>query len=63
MDRQITSGPQDTGSFEDHAIVPWGKPTEPSRIKADPAVDMKTPPKLQVDRMPAGEFFAYAAEL
>jgi hypothetical protein len=24
---------------------------------------MKTPPKLQVDRMPAGEFFAYAAEL
>jgi hypothetical protein len=24
---------------------------------------MKTPPKLQVDRMPAGQFFAYAAEL
>jgi hypothetical protein len=24
---------------------------------------MKTPPKLQVDRMPASEFFAYAAEL
>ena len=24
---------------------------------------MKTPPKLQVDRMPTSEFFAYAAEL
>src|SRR6185312_15466912 len=25
--------------------------------------DMKTPPKLQVDTMPAGKYFAYAAEL
>ena len=24
---------------------------------------MKTPPKVQVDTMPAGKFFAYAAEL
>jgi hypothetical protein len=26
-------------------------------------MDMKTPPKLQVDQMPASAFFAYAAEL
>jgi hypothetical protein len=29
----------------------------------DPAVDMKTPPKVQVDSMPADKYFAYAAEL
>jgi hypothetical protein len=29
----------------------------------DPSVDMKTPPKTQVDTMPAGKFFAYAAEI
>lgn len=32
-------------------------------VKIDKAVDMKTPPKLQVDTMPAGRFFAIAAEL
>jgi len=31
--------------------------------RIDPSVDMKTPPKRQVDTMPAGEYFAYAAEL
>jgi hypothetical protein len=45
----------------------WGKTPdktpEPVPFKADPSVDMKTPPKLQVDRMPASQFFAYAAEL
>jgi hypothetical protein len=41
----------------------WGKAPEPAVFKADPTVDMKTPPKFQVDRMPASEFFAYAAEL
>ena len=41
----------------------WGKTIEPVAFKPDPAVDMRTPPKLQVDRMPAGQFFAYAAEL
>jgi hypothetical protein len=29
----------------------------------DPTVDMKTPPKVQVDTMPAGKYFAYAVEL
>ena len=41
----------------------WGKTPEPAAFKPDPKVDMKTPPKLQVDRLPADEFFAYAAEL
>ena len=29
----------------------------------DPGVDMKTPPKIQVDTMLAGRFLAYAAEI
>jgi len=41
----------------------WGKTPEPVAFKIDPAVDMKTPPKVQVDRMLASQFFAYAAEL
>jgi hypothetical protein len=32
-------------------------------VKIDPSVDMKTPPKVQADTMPAGKYFAYAAEL
>jgi hypothetical protein len=34
----------------------WGKSPEPIAFKADPNVDMKTPPKLQVDSMPASQF-------
>ena len=41
----------------------WGKAPEPVAVKIDPNVDMKTPPKIQVDRMPAAKYFAYAAEL
>ncbi len=41
----------------------WGKPAQPVNVKIDPTVDMKTPPKIQIDTMPAGKFFAYAAEL
>jgi hypothetical protein len=41
----------------------WGKPAKPVEAKIDPTVDMKTPPKIQVDTMPAGKYFAYAAEL
>ena len=36
---------------------------KPAPTKIKPDVDMKAPPKEQVDRMSAGEFFAYAAEL
>ncbi len=40
-----------------------GKAAEPAAVKIDPSVDMKTPPKLQVDGMPGEKYFAYAAEL
>jgi hypothetical protein len=41
----------------------WGKAPKPVEAKVDPTVDMKTPPMVQVDSMPAGAYFAYAAEL
>jgi hypothetical protein len=41
----------------------WGKPTVPVTVEIDPSVNMKTAPKAQVDTMPAGKYFAYAAEL
>ncbi|WP_223442140.1 MULTISPECIES: DUF1254 domain-containing protein [Pseudomonas] len=40
-----------------------GKEPEAVTVKVDPAVDMKTPPKIQVDSMSAANFFTYAAEL
>ena len=36
---------------------------EPVVGTVDPSIDMKTPPKVQVDTMPASKFFAYAAEI
>jgi hypothetical protein len=41
----------------------WGKAPEPMTVQIDPSVDMKTPPKVQVDSMPAAKYFTYAAEL
>jgi hypothetical protein len=40
-----------------------GKSPSPVKAAFDPSVDMKTPPKLQVDSMPAAKYFAYAAEI
>ncbi|PTR23909.1 MULTISPECIES: DUF1254 domain-containing protein [unclassified Pseudomonas] len=40
-----------------------GKEPEAVTVKIDPAVDMKTPPKIQVDSMSAANYFTYAAEL
>ena len=48
------------------AIVPlsdWGKSETPADNPVDDTVDMKTPPKLQVDTMKADAYFSYAAEL
>ena len=69
--RTKTDGPADYAAV--HKIQAGYKVTPLSRVgqgarsrcrrKIDPSVDMKTPPKVQVDTMPAGKYFAYAAEL
>ena len=68
--RTKTDGPTDYDAVhkiqEGYRITPlsqWGKSPEPPTVKIDPSIDMKTPPKKTVDAMPAGKFFAYAAEL
>jgi hypothetical protein len=68
--RTKTDGPSDYDAVhriqEGYKITPlsqWGKTPAPVEVKVDPTVDMKTPPKIQVDTMPAREYFAYAAEL
>jgi len=51
---------------EGYRVTPlalWGKPEQPAKGETDPTVDMKTPPKLQVDGMKPDAFFRYAAEL
>jgi hypothetical protein len=68
--RTKTDGPQDYDAVHKiqagYKVTPlsqWGKPSQPVTVKIDPSVDMKTPPKKQVDTMPANRYFAYAAEL
>jgi hypothetical protein len=68
--RTKTDGPSDYDAVHKiqagYKITPlsqWGKNTVPPTVTIDPSVDMKTPPKLQVDRMPADKFFSYAAEI
>jgi hypothetical protein len=68
--RTKTDGPPDYDAVHriqaGYKIAPlseWGKSPKPVEVKIDPAVDMKTPPKTQVDTMAADKYFAYAAEL
>jgi hypothetical protein len=68
--RTKTDGPADYDAVhkiqDGYTITPlsqWGKAPEPMTAKIDPSMDMKTPPKTQVDTMPAAKYFAYAAEL
>jgi hypothetical protein len=68
--RTKTDGPADYDAVHKiqagYKVTPlsrWGKAPEPVTVKIDPSVDMKTPPKVQVDNMPAAKYFTYAAEL
>ena len=68
--RTKTDGPADYAAVNriqaELKITPLsnrGKAAEPVVGTVDPGVDMKTPPKITVDTMPAANFFAYAAEI
>ena len=68
--RTKTDGPADYDAVHKiqagYKITPlsrWDRVSEPVTLKSDPSVDMKTPPVVQVDTMPAGAYFVYAAEL
>ena len=41
----------------------WGKAPVPVTATIDPSIDMRTPPKVQIDTMSGEKFFAYTAEL
>jgi len=69
--RTKTDGPADydavhriQAGYKVTPLARWGKePGSESVTAIDPTVDMKTPPKIQVDTMPVAKYFAYAAEL
>ncbi|QAY97345.1 hypothetical protein CWB41_11250 [Methylovirgula ligni] len=68
--RTKTDGPADYAAVHKiqagYQITPlsrWGKPPVLPEATIDPSVDLKTPPKVQVDSMSGDKFFAYAAEL
>lgn len=68
--RTRTDGPADYEAVHKvqagYTVTPLsmlGKPPVPVQVKIDPSVDMKTPPKTQVDTMPADKYFAYGLEL
>ncbi|PKA45289.1 DUF1254 domain-containing protein [Rhizobium sullae] len=68
--RTKTDGPPDYDAvhkiqdgYKITLLSEWGKEPKPIEVEIDPSIDMKTPPKVQVDTMPADRYFAYAAEL
>jgi len=68
--RTKTDGPSDydavhkiQAGYKITRLSQWGKAPEPVTLIHDATVDMKTPPMAQVDSMPAGAYFTYAAEL
>jgi hypothetical protein len=68
--RTKTDGPADYDAVHQiqagYKVTPLsrlGSAPETVTVHIDPSVDMKTPPKIQVDTMPAAKYFAYAAEL
>lgn len=68
--RTKTDGPADYDAVHKvqagYKVTPlsqWGQTPVAPTVEVDPTVDMKTPPKIQVDTMPANKYFTYAAEL
>src|SRR5580692_11215584 len=68
--RTKTDGPADydavhkiQAGYKVSLLSEYGKTPKPMEFKIDPSVDMKTPPKVQVDTMTAGVYFGNAAEL
>jgi hypothetical protein len=68
--RTKTDGPADydavhqiQAGYKVKPLSEWGMASKPIEVRLDPGVDMKTPPKTQIDTMAAGQYFAYAAEL
>lgn len=68
--RTKTDGPADYDAVHKiqagYLVTPlsqWGKAPTVPKGTIDPSVDMKTPPKVQVDTMPGDKYFTYAAEL
>jgi len=68
--RTKTDGPHDydavheiQAGFKITPLSEWGRTPRAIEVKTDQSVDMRTPPKKQVDTMPGDKFFAYAAEL
>jgi len=68
--RTKTDGPADYDAVHKvqagYKVVPisqWGKEAKPAAVRIDPDIDMKTPPKVTVDGMPAEAYFSRAAEI
>lgn len=68
--RTQTNGPKDYAAvhkvqdgYKATLLSDWGKEPRAVKVKLDPSVDMKTPPLLQANDMPAKRYFSYAAEL
>lgn len=68
--RTKTDGPADyeavhkvQAGYQITPLSQWGGKVVPPTVTVDPTVDMKTPPKIQVDTMAAEKYFGYGAEL
>lgn len=68
--RTKTDGPPDydavhkiQAGYKVALMSQFGKDAPPVKVEVDPNVDMKTPPKIQVDTMPVDKYLAYGAEL